>query len=143
MVGCGPVDDGLPKTVSATGTITLDGSPVEGASIVFIDVSGTYSASASSDSKGYFSLNSFEAKSGAVPASYKVQVSKTVEIEGAGQASARAPSEEAEHAAESEEAGIFWKNDLPKKYASIATSGLAFDITEDGADNLDISLTSK
>lgn len=141
LSGCGPEVDNLPRTVNASGVVTLNGSPVEGASIVFVDVNGVYSASSSSDSRGRFSLNAFEAKTGAVPGSYKVMVSKTIELADPLVPDKNAPEEEAEHAAEMGPDLVYWENSLPQKYASIGSSGLAVDIPEDGISDIKLELT--
>lgn len=138
VCGCGGPDlSHLPRTVDAKGVVTLDGDPVEGASIVLMQDSGEYFARGISDSSGRFSLDAFEGKPGAVPGDYKAQVSKTVEIEGG-----PAPEgEAAEHA--TEDAATGWENALPKKYASITTSGLTVTIPEDGITDIKLELISK
>lgn len=143
--GCGG-DDGLPRTVNASGIVTLDGEPIDGASIVFAEASGTYSAQGLSDANGRFSLNAFESKTGAVPGSYKVTVSKTVTVEkSVNQKAMKALAEDAEHAASggAENANVSWVNDLPQKYAGFTTSGLEAVVPEEGTDDLKIELSLK
>jgi len=65
--GCGP------KLSPVNGTVTLDGSPIGGASIVFMDESGSKSASGRSDASGNFSLE-YDNKPGIPPGTYKVLV---------------------------------------------------------------------
>ncbi|MFO0921820.1 MAG: hypothetical protein U0905_04940 [Pirellulales bacterium] len=59
QTGCnnGPV---LPKTVTADSIVTLDGTPVENATVVFIADSGTYNATGNSDKNGKFSMRAFK-----------------------------------------------------------------------------------
>lgn len=142
--GCGGPDvSNLPRTVEASGVVTLDGDPVEGASIVAASADSDYSAFGTSDSSGRFSLKSFEAKDGAVPGSYMVQVSKTVEVQAAAPtAEQMAANDAAQHAAEAE-GGVSWKNDLPKKYASLTTSGITLQVPEDGTTELKLELVSQ
>jgi hypothetical protein len=136
LVGC-KQDPGGPRTVPAKGIVTLDGTPVAGAAVVFIGDDGQYSASGMTDDEGNFSLNAFEYKEGAVPGSYKVVVTKTVEIT---ETSGPKPTGEgAEHAGEGAQLGV--KNDLPKKYER-PTDALAFVIPEDGTTELNLALTS-
>ncbi|MCA9193414.1 MAG: carboxypeptidase regulatory-like domain-containing protein [Planctomycetales bacterium] len=143
-LGCGPVDDGLPKTVDARGVVLLDGDPIEGASIVALHENGTYYARAMSDSSGRFSLDAYESKPGAVPGNYKLTVSKTVTVDKAVNKIPRSLAEEAEHsAADGAEANVSWVNDLPRKYNSPITSGLAVSIPESGTDELKLELTLK
>ncbi len=144
-VGCAG-DDGLPRTVNASGTVYLDGAPIDGASVVVAESTGINFAQGFSDSSGRFSLNAFEAKKGAVPGSYKVTVSKTVTVEkAANQKQMKALAEDAQHAAEGGDAtaNASWVNDLPNKYASFATSGIEVTIPEDGTDQLKIELSIK
>jgi hypothetical protein len=71
----------LPRTISATGTITMDGTPVSGATVVFLprDREGK-PASGLTDGKGNFALqtyfNSKASPDGALPGDYDVLVSK-------------------------------------------------------------------
>jgi hypothetical protein len=143
LSGCGG-DDGLPRTVNASGIVTLDGEPIEGASVVFAEASGTNFAQGLSDENGRFSLDAFESKTGAVPGSYKVTVSKTVTVEkSVNQKAMKALAEDAEHAASggAENANVSWVNDLPQKYAGFGTSGLEAVVPEDGTDDLKIELS--
>jgi hypothetical protein len=59
--------------------VTLDGSPVEGASVTFVSESGTETYSGGTDSKGEFSLFGTDQKSGVKPGTYKVVVTKTTQ----------------------------------------------------------------
>jgi len=140
--GCGPGDDGLPRTVPAKGMITLNGAPVEGASIVFLGDDGSKFARAISDAAGRFSADTYETKSGAVPGAYKVTVSKTVTVENAVNNIPKGLEESAEHAGEMDpgQGNVSWVNDLPKQYASPVTSGLAVNIPEDGVTDIKLEL---
>lgn len=136
--GCGPPDKG-PKTVTALGVVTLDGEPVEGAAVVFIDDGGQYPARGTTDASGRFSLDAFEYKTGAVPGSYKAIVQRTVVSD---QPPPKGDSEEAEHAGEVEGAFQSVYNDLPKKYA-MPNDELVFTIPETGVEDLKLELVSK
>jgi hypothetical protein len=139
----------LPETVTAEGVVTLDGKPVEGASLIFAPVDPTgYAANDLTDSRGRFSLNAFPSKPGAVPGEYQVGVSKTVEMSaGAVPAQRRqALGEDAGHAAEAGsdvENPVSWKNVLPQKYASPPLSGLTVTIPPEGISEIKIELSSK
>lgn len=143
LAGCQTQDTrNLPATVQAGGYVYLDGQPLDGAVLVFVpeDPNG-YAAQGVSKSNGYFELQAFEKKKGAVPGRYKVQVSKTVEMS-AQEAAAQGGGKDAEHTAEGKGA-VFYRNILPKKYASIATSGLTAEIPPTGTRELKIELSSK
>ena len=131
LTGCPEENSDLPKTVPASGTVTLDGKPVDGAQVVFIDDTSNKSADAMSDSKGQFSLNAFPGqKTGAQPGSYKVQVSKTIEKKLGG---TNADGGE----------NVTWEFGLPAHYSSFSKSGLTATIPEEGARDLKIELKSK
>lgn len=136
FAGCENVPEG-PRTVPASGVVTLNGEPIEGAAIVFIGDGGEFSAHGMSDSQGQFSLDSFEYKTGAVPGSYKVVVTKTVEI--TEESGAKLKGEGALHAGEGAQVGI--RNDLPSKYQN-PNNGLEFVIPEDGTTDLQIELVA-
>ena len=130
LLGCGKTDN-LPATVPASGVVTLDGAPVEGAAVTFIADTGNYHATAISDASGNFKLKAFPEKDGAVPGSYKVEVNKTV-IAGGGEAGA---------GGESKPMNVQFG--VPKKYATITTSGLKQTIPESGTTDLKLELVSK
>ncbi len=123
LAGCG--DSSGPRTVEASGVVTLDGNPVEKAQVIFVDDSSQHPASASTDAKGRFSLLHNGEKKGAVPGSYKVQVSKTL------------LQNNSEGGAE-----VTINHGLPKKYASIVTSGLTFTVPENGTSEIKLELTA-
>ncbi|QDV27252.1 carboxypeptidase-like regulatory domain-containing protein [Aureliella helgolandensis] len=133
LAGCGPDLSHLPATVTAEGTVTLDGAPVEGATVSFIAEQGNYHATATTDASGHFSLDAFKEKPGAVPGSYRVEINKTlVEAIGSGGGG--------------DEGGIGETNvqfGLPKKYAAMATSGLSHTIPEQGDSAITFELKSK
>ena len=142
--GCAPADDGLPRTVKAAGVVVCDGKPLEGASIVLMQDSGTNFARGITDANGEFSLNAFESKSGAVPGTYKVTISKTVTVDKATpKAVPKALEQDSQHAAEGDAAlaNASWVNDLPAKYNSPATSGLTVSIPEEGTSDLKLEIS--
>lgn len=61
----------------AKGVVTLDGNPVEGASVTFVSESGSDTYSAVTDAKGEFTLVGSDQKKGAKPGTYKVLVTKS------------------------------------------------------------------
>ena len=125
LVGCNGASDG-PKTVKAAGVVTLDGAPVDGAQVVFIDDNSTYPAYGQTDATGKFSLQLSDEKKGAVPGSYKVQVSKTLMEQG-----------------KSAEGSVNLSHGLPKQYSSFLTSGLTFTVPDAGTSDIKLELKSK
>lgn len=124
LVGCNSSSG--PKTVNASGVVLLDSNPVDMAQVTFIDDAGQITAIATTDSAGKFSLMHNGEKNGAVPGSYKVQVSKTklTGNEGGG-------------------TEITISHGLPPKYASIATSNLTQVVPDSGISDIKIELSSK
>jgi len=78
VLGCGPSG---PVVVPVTGVVTLDGTPVEGASVMFMPVAvGQLPAVGITDKDGKFELET-DGKKGAVEGDYAAVVSK-ITIEG-------------------------------------------------------------
>ncbi len=158
LAGCGPTN---PPTAQVTGTVTLDGSPVEGATVLFLpDDTTNKAATASTEADGSYSLTTFEAGDGAMPGAYKVKVHKfdlpeggmnpygesqtADELEPMTQEEELAAMEAAYSAADAapDQKEERAKNELPPKYADVATSGLSYQVPEDGG-SYDIELSSK
>ncbi len=138
LIGCSQVPDG-PATVDAEGVVTLDGTPVAGAAVVFVAADGSSnSASALSDPQGKFSLNAFDYKTGAVPGIYRAIVTKNEEVT---TAEGQLEGEEAEHAAEGDSQQLGVKNVMPSKYQQ-PSAELEFTIPESGTKDLKLDLTS-
>jgi len=73
-VGCG--NDGRPRRVPVTGTITYNGQPVPGGDVVFVpaDISKGFRARGEANERGQFKLTTFDEGDGAIPGEYKVTV---------------------------------------------------------------------
>ena len=148
IVGCSRGDKwtkNLPDTVPAEGVVLLDGEPVEGASIVFApEDPKQYPANALTSRSGRFELQAFPSKTGAVPGSYQIGVSKTVEVDNS-KGRRRNWGEDAAHAKEAEESGamVSWQNVLPQQYANPTMSGLTAQIPPEGVEDLKIEISSK
>lgn len=141
-----------PKTYSVSGTVTFNGQPVEGASVIFVPKSmvqggagqnaqGPQVATAETDAQGRYQLTTFAKGDGAIPGEYLVKVFKYPKPEtpagtgGQGEEEYRPPEE-----AETQPAAATPKNLLPDKYANERTSGLSFTV-EAKANTFDITLT--
>ena len=134
LVGCpgGDVGD-RPETVPVTGTVTYNGSAVEGAAVTFSPTASGGSASiGTTDGSGKFTLQSQWGSRGAVPGSYKVAISKT-EVEGVEEEIEDAPIDDAPPAQVTEH--------LPEKYKSAKTSGLTAEVKADGDNDFPFDLT--
>jgi hypothetical protein len=78
VFGC---SDG-PKLVPASGIVTLDGEPLEGATVSFIPAQENRISTGGSDvtgPKGNFQIT-YNGRAGLAPGKYRVAVSKTVEV---------------------------------------------------------------
>jgi hypothetical protein len=152
LMGCGGGAEG-PATEPVSGTVTLDGKPIEGAQVVFVPNGSGRAASATTDAAGKYELTTFNPADGAVIGSYKVTIAKTegatvsVNLEGL------SPEEATKKAAEAYYSSGANKNIgnpnakakvtelVPAKYKSDATSGLTAEVKE-GNNTFDFPLTS-
>jgi hypothetical protein len=78
VAGCG---DG-PALVPASGNVTIDGKPLEGASLSFVPLAGNPVSTAGSDvtgPEGNFRMT-YNGRAGLAPGKYKVMISKTIEV---------------------------------------------------------------
>ena len=114
LAGCSQSEG--PDTVDVTGTISMNGSPVEGANVIFHPVDAevsTLASQARTDAEGRFELQTHTGggnyKLGIVPGKYAVVVTK---LDTAAIANTYAPPQ----------------NALAKKYSNPMTSGLSADV---------------
>lgn len=119
-----------PARVPAAGTVTFQGSPVEGATVHFVtERQGRfYNAMGQTDAAGRFSLQTFRPKDGAVPGRHKVRIQKLTFSE----KPADLPLHESFKPIET--------SHLPKKYRSPETSGLTVEVSENGPNDFTFSL---
>ena len=111
-----------PETVEVSGTVTMQGDPVDGATIVFSRTNAgeasQLASQAETDADGNFSLGTYlggdNFKSGIEPGDYQVSISKLEVV----QDMRKRP-----------------KNLLPKKYSEPSTSGLTATVKVDGENN--------
>ena len=163
-VGCGEES----PTEKVAGTVTLDGKPVEAASVTFLpdDQTTGKPAAGLTDEDGNFTLTTFAGGDGALPGSYTIQVSK-FETEDGGQNPYGDPAEKPAEPAtnkkltEEEEMALMEqgyaedfaaqqrpakskpaKNLLPSKYAKTSTSGLTYTVVE-GENTVPLELASR
>lgn len=137
MVGCGEgTQDDRPARAKVTGTVTHNGSPVEGATVSLQPASGSgQGAIGKTDASGKFTLTTYTPGDGALPGEYKISVSK-VEV-------TSMVSEE--EALKLQEQGrpippAQTKQLLPQKYGNTETSGLTTTVEADQENQLDIAL---
>ena len=149
IVGCGGSDK--PQTFPVSGKVTLDGVPVEGASVMFRPEGPGRPGTAMTDANGVYHLSSYgEPKDGAAPGVYKIAVIK-IGGPGASSLAGSAPPPADPNALSTIAATPAGKEvDAPKteyyvpeKYTDPSTSGLKLTITEGGGDDINLELTSR
>ncbi len=64
VVGCGPQSEGMPELAAVTGTVTMDGKPLPGASVTF-EAAGGATSFATTDADGRYELNYIRSQKGA------------------------------------------------------------------------------
>ncbi len=137
-------------TVPVSGKVTLDGAPVEGATVVFTPTSGEgAAATGKTDASGVYRLTTRDPNDGAKPGTYLVSISKTETADPtAGAIKPGMSEEEATRAAYEayEKAGKkepTVTEHLPAKYKNPATSGFKVEVTKGGKNEFDFPLSSK
>jgi hypothetical protein len=146
FVGCGG-EEGIKGLVNATGTVTYQGTSVDGATIMFTPVGEGHAASGRTDATGKFQLTTMRANDGALPGKYKVTVSKSESLDPASQITAEemaqmvaggkgAPA--GPTAGKGKASGM--KYHVPKKYANPAESDLTAEVTDGGTNDFTFEL---
>ncbi len=134
FLGCNSAGGNLPKTVPATGVVTLDGKPVDGAQVVLVPAGQEATgATAVTDSSGRFALRAYPEKDGAIPGEYKVQVSKTIQVKVEGAAKGSVDGGDP----------VRFEYGVPAKYTGFKSSGLSVTIPDTGIRDINLALTSK
>jgi hypothetical protein len=148
MLGCGsdPYVEGRPDTVPATGRVTHNGNPVQGAEVMFHvqgqSVPGTsaegHSAFARTDADGRFELMTFEPGDGAVPGDYRISIKKVEAVEQAEVFDEDDPRYDPDAGTDDLPPP---RHLLPEKYSSPGTSQLTETVTADGPNEFSLELT--
>jgi hypothetical protein len=120
FLGCGP---SRPTTYQATGEVTYQGKPVEGAQVMFLAADGR-SASGTTDAAGTFTLNTFEAADGVLPGTHQVTITKFI-------SPATTPDNPYPRPT----------NALPPRYSRAEESQLTAEVTPDGENHFPFELT--
>lgn len=140
--GCG--GETGPETHPVTGTVTLDGEPVEGATVSFSPAEGGVRAAVGeTDATGRYTLTTMRSGDGAMAGSFNVRVFK-YEVEEGTVATGPPPTEDQEYtddyAGAAREATPPPENLLPDRYADARGSGLSYTVVP-GENTYDIELT--
>ena len=132
---------GLKGLVKVKGTVTLDGSPLSGASVTFVPLSVSdelRGASGTSDDSGNFEMTTLNKADGVMPGEYRVTV---VKREATGKVPT--PEEMQEASLKGISLNIQYKSVIPDKYGSSSTSGLSAKIEPNQKDPVKFELTSR
>jgi len=135
VAGCsgGPAENpNWPKRYRASGTVSYEGKPIEGAEIVFYSADGKSTGTGKTDSTGKFHLSTYTDKDGVVAGSHNVTIRrvdvfdptpKDVDLSAGGKA---LPLK------------MTWI--IPEKYSISGKSGLTADVTEKGPNEFKFDL---
>jgi hypothetical protein len=117
LAGCGP---SRPETVPVSGRVTLDGRPVEGATVMFSPEAEGRPATGTTDAEGNFTLKTFEPGDGALLGKHRVTVTK---VESSGVQADRDGL-----SGEIEPGGIQRTWIVPQHYSRAESSGLTVEV---------------
>ena len=142
FVGCGGPK--WPPTYKCSGVVTLDGAPVDRATITFYPLDGQKPANATTDANGNYELTSFNAGDGATPGAFGVAIQKfpAIEIEAVpgGKPFDESNNTDEGPSPDSEKDPV---NQLPEKYSKYEKSGLSAIVVADGENIFTFELKSK
>jgi len=130
MVGC----DTGPTLYPASGTIKVNGSPVEGASVTFAPDSGPI-GTGTTDASGKFTIST-AGKPGAAPGTCKVTVNKTAGPSIAAPTKPLTPEEMKEIQMKMKADNASAKSEIPAKYTLVTSTDLKATVTTDAAKNV-------
>lgn len=135
LAGCG---DGRPSLVQPTGTVTLDGEPVEGAIVSFLPVaeeSDSYQRPSSgiTDASGKFTLMTYAKGDGLPEGQYAVGIQKR-EVVGELPPNYNDETPEAFN--------VRYRLVIPRKYGDPKTSGLTAEVSSEGIEPAAFELDS-
>ena len=134
LIGCGGR-----KTTPIRGVVTLEGTPVAGATVLFMPdgQGGGRPASGFTSSDGTFRLMTYKPDDGALPGTYRVLIQKT-EASKDPQAAERAAMERAKAKIEEKALQKRRKPTLPEAYATFDTTPLRCSVPVTGAVTFDL-----
>jgi len=142
FTGCGGPK--YPPTFKTTGTVTLDGKPIEGATVSFYPDGTNKPANGETDSSGQYLMSSFNKNDGATVGAFRVTVQKQpkVEYESTPEGTPYDPSMESSEPQSLKDMGQS-ENSLPKMYADPETSGLTATVVKGDSNVVNFELSSK
>jgi hypothetical protein len=131
----------MPTTVPVAGTVTLNGKPLEGATVNFLSDESNITASGKTDASGKFSVRTFvgtETVDGAVVGTHAISVVKT---ESSGPQMGDPKEMMAQMTTNPAITSEFKsKNVIPEKYGNPTMSGLTVTVPEGGKQDVQLEL---
>lgn len=147
MTGCGSGD---PAVNFVQGTVTIDGKPLENATVIFspVEGSGGRPATGKTDASGVYTLTDMQATvtgAGAAAGQYRVAITKVIEgalDDGPGEDAEGADDAAEEAGASSPTAPLLMKSEIPESYGQADSSGLTATVESGRNENVDFELSS-
>ena len=142
MTGCGEPSIG---SLPVTGTIKVDGKPIEGATVVFNPDGSGRSASGLTDAQGKYKLTTVVSGDGALPGKYKIGVSKheNENMDLPKVESGDSKALEALYSKLDTSKATKSQNLIAPKYETADSSGLVAEVKTPGPNNFDFDVKSK
>lgn len=132
--------DGSFSRYPVSGTVTINGQPLQGATLNFLSADGSRSAVGETDARGRYELTTFAPGDGAVPGEYRVAIMKyELMVDGAPIQSDEPPDDRPGDDPFAGGPDPEPVNVLPEQYANIASSGLTATVVE-GENTFDFAL---
>ncbi len=139
-LGCtGGKPSHIPNLVKCSVKVTHDGSPVEGAKVLFAPDAGQFSAAGITDATGVAVMKTEGVYDGAVIGEYRVSVTKMEVIQFDIGPSPTNPKEYAEYEAKLKKIPKP-KNFLPEQYSSFTKSGLKASVAAEATEPIPLDL---
>lgn len=139
-LGCtGNKPSHIPNLVKCSVKVTHDGSPVDGAKVLFAPESGQFSAAGTTDATGVAVMKTEGVYDGAVAGEYRVSVTKMEVVQFDVGPSPTNPKEYAEYEARLKKIPKP-KNFLPEKYSSFVKSGLKVSVSAGATEPIELDL---
>jgi hypothetical protein len=136
VAGCGSK---LPTTAPVSGTVLLDGKPVEGAAVSLVPNAGGRFGYGTTDAQGKFTISTYGDNDGATLGGHKILVTKADIIP---PTKAAATIEDQEELLRGGGAGWTFKSHIPEKYGSPDKTDLTVEVAV-GLEPLELKLSSK
>jgi len=144
VAGCGGSSDpGRVPVYPASGSVTLFGAPLAGATVAFAPSAGQPTAIGTTDSSGNFTLTTYEFGDGAAAGNFRVVISKSAVAANSGSGNLNGSDHEAAEAAlsgHSAEAEAASANLIPANYSSSTETPLSAEVKAGGENKFTLAI---